>query len=171
MHPTPTWGRVPASASNLDIEDDQCEVGYWIATPYWNNGICTEALQAVVDHCFNVKGFSVLWGDYFTENPASGRVMEKCGFVDTGKEALCPGLTADHTLFDKQVEEFEPVCNILVWDAPGHGASRPFTRDFSLKDKAVWQHAIIGQEGIERPVLVGQQESLRSGLKSITFDP
>ncbi len=67
-------------------------MGYWIAKPYWNKGICTEALQAVVDYCFNVKGFTVLWGDYFPENPASGRVMEKCGFVDTGRETLCPDL-------------------------------------------------------------------------------
>ena len=85
-------GYLPSSASNLDIEEGQCEIGYWIAKPYWNRGICTEALQAVVDYCFKVKGFSVLWSDYFPENPASGRVMEKCGFIDTGKEVLCPGL-------------------------------------------------------------------------------
>lgn len=85
-------GYLPAENSNLDIESDQCEVGYWIAKPYWNKGICTEAMRAVVDYCFNVKGFSVLWGDYFPENPASGKVMEKCGFSDTGKEVLCPNL-------------------------------------------------------------------------------
>ena len=34
----------------------------------------------------------MLWGDYFPSNPASGRVMEKCGFVDTGEETLCPNL-------------------------------------------------------------------------------
>ena len=85
-------GYLPAGKSNLDIEDDQCEVGYWIAKPYWGKGICTEALRAVVDYCFNVKGFSVLWGDYVPGNPASGRVMEKCGFVDTGKTVLCPNL-------------------------------------------------------------------------------
>lgn len=85
-------GYLPASASNLEIEEDQCEVGYWIARPYWGLGICTEALRAVVDYCFNVKGFAVLWGDYFPDNPASGRVMEKCGFVDTGEERLCPNL-------------------------------------------------------------------------------
>ena len=38
------------------------------------------------------KDFTMLWGDYFPSNPASGRVMEKCGFVDTGKETLCPNL-------------------------------------------------------------------------------
>lgn len=85
-------GYLPASASNLEIEDNQCEVGYWIAKPYWNKGYCTEALMAIIDHCFNSLGFIVFWGDYFPENPASGKVMKKCGFLDTGRQALCPNL-------------------------------------------------------------------------------
>ena len=85
-------GYLPASMSNLKIGDDQCEVGYWIARPYWGHGICTEALEMVVDYCLNEKGFTVLWGSFFPSNPASGRVMEKCGFKDTGEETLCPNL-------------------------------------------------------------------------------
>ncbi len=85
-------GYLSAEYSNLNIEKDQCEVGYWIAKPYWGKGICTEALRAVVDYCFNVKGVSVLWGDYFPDNQASGKVMENCGFKDTGRETLCPTL-------------------------------------------------------------------------------
>jgi RimJ/RimL family protein N-acetyltransferase len=85
-------GYLPAAASNLKIAEDQAEVGYWIARPFWGKGICTEALQMVIDYCFNEKGFTMLWGDYFPSNPASGRVMEKCGFVDTGEETLCPNL-------------------------------------------------------------------------------
>ncbi len=67
-----------------------------------------------------------------------------------------PGLTADHHLFDRQVEAFEADCSILVWDAPGHAASRPFRLDFTLMDKAVWLHEILQQEGAVRPVLIGQ---------------
>jgi len=85
-------GYLPASASNLDISEEECEVGYWIARPYWGIGICTEAMRAVVNYCFNVIGFTTLWGDYFPENPASGKVMANCGFIDTGNEVLCPGL-------------------------------------------------------------------------------
>ena len=85
-------GYLLCGESNLNIGLTDAEIGYWIAKPYWNMGICTEAMRAVVDYCFNVKGFEVLWGDYFPENPASGRVMEKCGFVDTGREVLCPSL-------------------------------------------------------------------------------
>lgn len=85
-------GYLPAASSNLQIDENQCEVGYWIAHPYWGKGICTEALQLVIDHCFNEKGFTILWGDYFLDNPTSGRVMEKCGFMDTGEETRCPKL-------------------------------------------------------------------------------
>ena len=85
-------GYLPAANSNLNIPGDECEVGYWIGKPYWGRGICTEALKLVIDYCFNVKGFKSLWGDYFLQNPASGRVMEKCGFKDTGRETVCPNL-------------------------------------------------------------------------------
>ena len=85
-------GYLPAYHSNLEIAVDEAEVGYWIARPFWNLGICTEALHLVIDYCFKEKGFSALWGDYFPENPASGKVMAKCGFEDTGREVLCPNL-------------------------------------------------------------------------------
>jgi len=78
--------------SNINIGENDAEVGYWIARPYWNKGICSEALQKLVDFCFNEKGFQTLWSDYFPENPASGRVMEKCGFRDTGEINYCSRL-------------------------------------------------------------------------------
>ena len=82
-------GYLPASASNLKIAEDQAEVGYWIARPYWGKGICTEALQMVIDYCFNEKGFTTLWGDYFPSNRRSKTAAdtnhqcdeERIGFV------------------------------------------------------------------------------------------
>lgn len=85
-------GYLPATNANLPIAEDECEVGYWVARPYWGKGIGSEALRLVVDHCFKEKGFAALWGDYFPDNPASGRVMEKCGFRTTGEETVCPNL-------------------------------------------------------------------------------
>ena len=43
-----------------------------------------------------------------------------------------PGLTADHRLFDKQIEFFENKYNVFVWDAPAHASSWPFKFDFDL---------------------------------------
>lgn len=85
-------GVLRAGVSNLKIAENECEVGYWVAKPYWGKGICTEALRLVVDYCFNVQNFDAIWGDYFPENPASGKVMEKCGFKDTGIVTVCPNL-------------------------------------------------------------------------------
>lgn len=78
--------------SNIDIGPEDVELGYWIAKPYWNQGLCTEALQAMVDYCLHTKGFRDLWCDFFVDNPASGRVMEKCGFRDTGQINWCSHL-------------------------------------------------------------------------------
>ena len=78
--------------SNIAIGENDAEIGYWIAKPYWNRGIATEALRAMVDYCFNIKGFLTLWSDFFIDNPASGRVMEKCGFKDTGETNWCSHL-------------------------------------------------------------------------------
>ena len=78
--------------SNIDIGENDVEAGYWVARPYWNQGLCTEALELLVDYCFNIKGFSAIWSDFFINNPASGRVMEKCGFFDTGEINWCSHL-------------------------------------------------------------------------------
>ena len=67
-----------------------------------------------------------------------------------------PGLTADHRLFEKQIVYFEGKYNVLVWDAPGHAASWPFAFAFDLMDKARWLDGILEQEGITKPVIVGQ---------------
>lgn len=67
-----------------------------------------------------------------------------------------PGLTADHRLFVQQAAYFKEKYRILVWDAPGHGRSRPFDLTFSMADLAAWLYEILCVEGIERPVIVGQ---------------
>jgi len=78
--------------SNIKIGEADVEIGYWIARPYWNKGYCTEALRAMINYCFNTLGAPTLWSDFFVDNPASGRVMEKCGFRDTGELNLCSHL-------------------------------------------------------------------------------
>lgn len=78
--------------------------------------------------------------------------------IDNSKPTLIflPGLTADHRLFDKQIEYFEPKYNVFVWDAPAHASSWPFSFDFNLADKAIWLNQIIEKECIEKPYLIGQ---------------
>ncbi len=67
-----------------------------------------------------------------------------------------PGLTADHRLFIKQAKHFKGRYPFLVWDAPGHNLSWPFTLSFSLMDKAKWLDEILIREGFDKPVIIGQ---------------
>lgn len=67
-----------------------------------------------------------------------------------------PGLTADHRLFDKQIEFFEGKYPVFVWDAPGHAASWPFEMTFNLDDKAQWLHEILTLESMDSTVIIGQ---------------
>jgi hypothetical protein len=67
-----------------------------------------------------------------------------------------PGLTADHRLFEKQIEYFKDTYRVLVWDAPGHASSYPFRLDFTLFDLATWLDEIFIKERIENPIVIGQ---------------
>jgi len=62
------------------------EMGYWIARPYWGNGFATEASRALIDIARTLK-LPRLEASHFIDNPASGRVLEKLGFVPTGLSA------------------------------------------------------------------------------------
>lgn len=45
--------------SNIPIGKNDCEVGYWVGKPYWNKGICTEALKLMLDYCIQVKHLEI----------------------------------------------------------------------------------------------------------------
>jgi RimJ/RimL family protein N-acetyltransferase len=60
------------------------EIGYWIGVPYWGRGYATEAARAVLDHGFGTLGCERLTSRARVSNPASRRVLEKCGFQWTG---------------------------------------------------------------------------------------
>ncbi|MBQ7926535.1 MAG: alpha/beta hydrolase [Lachnospiraceae bacterium] len=93
-----------------------------------------------------------------TYETASGTIHYWMNIIDEGKATLVflPGLTADHRLFNKQIEYFENKYNVFVWDAPAHAASWPFEFNFDLMDKARWLKDILTKEKIEMPVIVGQ---------------
>jgi RimJ/RimL family protein N-acetyltransferase len=60
------------------------EIGYWIGRPYWGNGYATEAATAALDWARADWGRRLVISGHFADNPASGRVLEKAGFLYTG---------------------------------------------------------------------------------------
>jgi len=63
---------------------DEPEFGYWIARPYWGQGIATEAGRALLAYARESLRLPRLVAGHFTDNPASGRVLRKLGFRPTG---------------------------------------------------------------------------------------
>lgn len=60
------------------MDRNQSEVGYWIAPIYWNTGLASEALQALVE--FNPLNNQTMFASVFQDNPASARVLTHCKF-------------------------------------------------------------------------------------------
>ena len=81
-------GYGPSCDCDLPAREGEPLTGYWIAKPYWNRGICTEALQLMLEHIRRTTDIKSLISGHFIDNPASGRVMEKCGFVPTGETVI-----------------------------------------------------------------------------------
>ena len=64
---------------------ETAELGYWLCPDHWGLGITTEAAGAVVSFGFETLDLTYLTSGYFEDNPASGRVLDKLGFIETGR--------------------------------------------------------------------------------------
>jgi RimJ/RimL family protein N-acetyltransferase len=75
----------PIGACGLSQLDGPApDLGYWLGAPYWGNGYATEATRAVIDYAFTALKQEALQAGARVTNPASRRVLEKCGFQWTG---------------------------------------------------------------------------------------
>jgi len=67
----------------IDQSDEGVELGYWVARKHWGKGFATEAGLAAIKVA-RALGHTALIASHFTDNPASGKVLRKIGFVPTG---------------------------------------------------------------------------------------
>lgn len=64
------------------LDRNQSEIGYWVGPPYWNTGLASDAVKALVDA--NPLGNATIFASVFQDNPASARVLVHCGFEYLG---------------------------------------------------------------------------------------
>ncbi len=74
--------------AGLNATDRGLEIGYWIGEPHWKQGYATEAAHALVDLAFTGTNIQVLHASCRVINPASRRVIHKCGFQYAGQGML-----------------------------------------------------------------------------------
>jgi [ribosomal protein S5]-alanine N-acetyltransferase len=80
----------------------RAEIGYWLAKPLWGQGIMTTVVQKACQLAFAEFGLVKITAQVSAMNPASARVLEKCGFAQEGylkKQYLKDGQYLDARLF------------------------------------------------------------------------
>jgi RimJ/RimL family protein N-acetyltransferase len=91
-----------------DIERLSAELGYWLARPFWNQGITTEAVRAVTAHALAAHGLVRVYALPLAANRASCRVLEKAGYACEGRmrrSAVKDGVVQDQFLYAYVVED------------------------------------------------------------------
>jgi len=68
-----------------DVHRLTAEIGYWLGEPFWGRGIATQALRALTEWVFATTPVVRIYAHVFAWNPASARVLEKCGFTLEGR--------------------------------------------------------------------------------------
>ncbi|MDR3486097.1 MAG: GNAT family N-acetyltransferase [Bradyrhizobium sp.] len=80
FHPTSVLGGAIGGSAYVGPE-----VGYWLGRPYWGRGLATEAAAGALAWAKTAWRRRLVVSGHFADNPASGRVLEKAGFLYTGE--------------------------------------------------------------------------------------
>lgn len=72
------------SVGMMHIEDDIWEIGYWIGKLYWRHGYALEAARGLLDWASVKLGVTRYISGHIVDNEASGRTLEKLGFIKVG---------------------------------------------------------------------------------------
>ena len=81
-------GAVIGACGFTQVDRHPPEIGYWLGVKHWGKGYATEAVRALIDHIFTDLGDEAIQAAARVTNPASRRVLEKCGFQWSGAGLL-----------------------------------------------------------------------------------
>ena len=93
--------------NDCGIEDTEIEIGYVILPAYQGKGYASEAVSACISELFDM-GYARVTAGHFVENPASRRVMEKCGMHPIDFEEDIPYRGAVHHCLYMAIDCPEP---------------------------------------------------------------
>lgn len=91
-----------------DIHRFTAELGYWLAEPFWNKGIMTDAVKKMTDYAFERFKLYRIHAEPYATNTPSIRVLEKAGFSREGllrDSVFKDGKVLDQMLYAKILKE------------------------------------------------------------------
>jgi hypothetical protein len=80
-------------------KDNVARLSYWIGKDYWGNAYASEAVRLVLDYAFNKMDLELIEADHFVRNPASGSVLKKNSFIQSGSFSKKEGLMDREEMF------------------------------------------------------------------------
>ena len=106
---------MPGTRSHFQLNEDEGEIGYWIAVPFWGQGLIPEAVCEVMRYGFEELGMKKMWCGYYDGNVKSRRVQEKCGFKyhHTAEDVPC-------SMLDEVRTEHVSCITKEEWENPDH---------------------------------------------------
>lgn len=88
-------------AIGFGLDDgDAPELGYWLGREFWGQGYLPEAVRRLCRHLFDDLGLTSLWAATHPDNLASGRVLEKSGFLAQGRHPCAMPARGDGVAVD-----------------------------------------------------------------------
>lgn len=73
-----------AGTAGLMLNNGVFDLGYMYGRPYWGEGYATEVGRKLISFAFNALKADEITAGWFADNPASGHVLRKLGFVSNG---------------------------------------------------------------------------------------
>lgn len=91
-----------------DVECRTAELGYWLGEPFWGRGLMTTVVHSFAEFAFREYSLLRIEAGVYEWNPASARVLEKCGFTLEGilrQSAVKDGQVIDRSLYALLADE------------------------------------------------------------------
>jgi RimJ/RimL family protein N-acetyltransferase len=98
----------------VDVHRFTAEMGYWLAEPFWGQGIMTQGVRFFATWAFRELKLHRIYAAPYATNPASHRVLEKAGFTREGilrSSAYKDGRILDQFLYSRIVKVHAPPAN------------------------------------------------------------
>ncbi|KYG62475.1 acetyltransferase [Bdellovibrio bacteriovorus] len=90
---------------------NKAEIGYWVGRPFWGQGYCSEACQALIKYGFEELKLNRIVARHMSGNPASGKVMIKSGMKQEGvlRQDICKNsVYYDSVIYGILHSEYQP---------------------------------------------------------------
>ncbi|MEW5421583.1 GNAT family N-acetyltransferase [Amorphus sp. 3PC139-8] len=108
-------GHILGIVSLAGLETGRGELGYWLGRDHWGNGLATEAAQAIIDFGFDGLDLGEIEAACRVTNPASRRVIEKCGFQPRGHGLMHSVAVGGTVAIERYALDRKTWCSLKKW--------------------------------------------------------